>query len=103
MVGPPPGFLKDHLEVSQGSERVCWILMIVTDFQNSAENGMFGHPARDTFDLVTPSCRSLFYDSYCDVITRYGPFSKVVRNMKITVKPSRLGHRQINKCSVNSG
>ena len=38
-----------------------------------------------------------------DVVTRYEPFSKVVRNMRMTVKIPRLSHKKINKCSVNSG
>ena len=49
-----PSLLDDRLEVSQGSDLVGRILVVVTDFlQNRNDNEMFGHPARDTFDLVT--------------------------------------------------
>ena len=34
---------------------------------------MFGHPARDTFDLVTQNCRLLYNDSNGSVVLRYGP------------------------------
>ena len=56
---------------------------------------MFGHPVRDTFDLVTPNCRFLKNDSYCDVVTRCGQFSKIVRDMRIAVIIKRPGHRKM--------
>ena len=58
---------------------------------------------RKTFDVVTPNCRFLYNDSHCNVVTRYGPFSKVVRNVGIAVDIRRLCHWEINKCFVNSG
>ena len=96
-----PSLLNDQLEVGQGSKWVGWILMIVV--QNSAEDQMFGHSAWDMFDVVTPNYRFLHNDSYCDVVTRYGPFSKVVTNMGIAVQLPRLGHRYINERPVDSG
>ena len=96
-------FFEDHLEVGQGGESVVRVLVVFTDpFQDRAIR-MFGHSTRNTSGLVTPNCRFLNHDTYCDVFTRYGPFSKVARNMTITVKITRLSHREINKCSVNSG
>ena len=100
-------FFEDYLTVSQGSEWVVRVLVVLTDpFQDRAKHRMFGHPARNTFGLVTSNCRCLYLGTNCDVVTRYGPVSKVARNMRITVKTvkiTRVSHREINKCSVNSG
>ena len=97
-----PSFLNDYLEVSQGGKRFVGVLAVTDPFQK-CRNGTFGHPTRNSPDLFTTICRFLHDDSYCDISTRYGPFSKVVRNMRSAMKITRLSHREINKCSVNSG
>ena len=99
-----PIFLNNYLEVSQSGKRFVGVLVAVTDlFQNSAENGMFGHSTRNSLDLVATICRFLHDDSYCNMITRYGPLSKVVRNMRIAMKITRLSHKYINDRPVDSG
>ena len=64
---------------------------------------MFGHPTRDTFDLVAPICRFLCYDTHCCVVTRDGAFTKVFKDMRIAVEVTCLSHRKINACPVKSG
>ena len=87
-------FPKDYLEVSQGGEWVVGVLVAFTDpFQDRAKHRVFGHPARNTFSLVTPKCRFLYNDSCCDVVTRYGPFAKMVKKKK-AMKITLLGHKE---------
>ena len=79
------GSLNDYIEVSQGSKRFVKVLVAFTDpFQNGAQHQKFGHLTRNTFGLVTPD-RRLYNDSYCDVVTRYGPFVNIVRNSESPV------------------
>ena len=48
-------FLESNPEVTQGKEWVVRVLVTVTDlFQHGAENGMFGPPTRNAFDLGAP-------------------------------------------------
>ena len=99
-----PGFLIDYFEVSQNVKWVVGKLVIVTDpFQNSAEDGMFRHPTRDSLDVFATTCWFLHDDSDRNMITRYGPLAKVVRNMRVTVKVTRLCHKYISECPVDSG
>ena len=53
--------------------------------------------------LVTPSSRFLYDDRYTCMITRYGPFSKVLWDMRIAMEVACIGHREIDKCSINPG
>ena len=97
-----PSLLNDYLEVGQGGKRLVRVLVTVTDLlQDSAEYRMFGHPTRYSLDFVTTACRFLHDDSDCNMITRYGPFSQVVRDMGITMKITRLCYRYMNERSVN--
>ena len=78
--------------------------MIVTDlFQNGTENGMLGHPTRDTFDLMAPICRFLYDNAHCCVVTRDGAFTKVLKDVGMAMKISCLSHRKVKKYPVNSG
>ena len=46
---PFPSFLNDLLEVSKSGKRLIGVLMIIADLlQNGAEDGMFGHPIRNS-------------------------------------------------------
>ena len=91
-----------YLEVSWGGKRIvrCWWPSRIL-FKKRAENGKFGHPTRNPLDVVIPICRCL-HDDY---ITRYGPFSKVVRNMRMAnhgLKITCLSH-WYDERRVNSG
>ena len=99
-----PGLLNDYLEVSQGGKGLIGVPMVIADlFQNSTRNTMFGHSTRNSLDLVTTTSRFLHDDSYCDMITRYGPSSKVVRNMRIAMKITRLSHWYMIDRPVDTG
>ena len=43
---------------------------------------MFGHPTRNAFALVAPNCRSLNNDAYRCMVTRNGPFTKILKHMR---------------------
>ena len=78
--------------------------MIVTDlFQSGAENGMFRYPARNTCDLVAPICRFLYDDTHCNMGTRDGTFTQLLKDVRIAVKIKFVSHWEINECPVNSG
>ena len=95
MMGLFSSFLEDYLEVSQGGERIVRVLVAVIGpfSKQSKKTGRLDIPARNTFDLVIPIGRYLHDDSHCHMITRYGPLTKVVRNMRVTVKITRLSNR----------
>ena len=79
-----PGFLNDYFEVSQSVRRLVRILVVHDPSQKSAEDGMFGHPTRDSLDLVATNCWFLHDDSDRNMITRYEPLTKIVRNMRVS-------------------
>ena len=82
----------------EAGEWVVRVLMVFTDpFQDGAKHKMFGHPTRNTFSLNTSNCRFLYNHTYCDVVTRYGPFSKIVRDMRMIVIITCLSLREIMK------
>ena len=67
-------FFEDDFEVGEGGERVIRVPMTVTDLlRNGAENGMFGHPTRDSLDFAAASCRFLHDYSDSNMIARNGP------------------------------
>ena len=68
-------------------------MVIVKPLQKGAENGMFGHPAGNTFAQVSSSCWFLNDKTCCCVITRNGPILQVFKDMGVAVKITRLGHR----------
>ena len=79
-------------------------LVIVADqFHNGAENGMFGHPTRTAFALVTPNRLLLYEDTYSRMVTRNGPFPKIHENKRVAMEIACFSHREIDKCSVNPG
>ena len=64
MNGPFSGVFENDSEICKSNEGVIRVLVTVSDlFQNGAENGIFGHPTRNSFDLVAPSCRFLYDDT----------------------------------------
>ena len=64
---------------------------------------MFGHPTRNAFALVATSSWFLLDDANSCLVTRYGPFPKILEYMRIAVEVPCFSHRDIDKCSVNSG
>ena len=76
-------------------------MVIVKPLQKGAENGMFRHPARNAFALVSPICWLLNDKMYCCVITRNGPIPQVLEDMGVAVKITRLSHREIDKNTIN--
>ena len=86
MNSPFSRFPENDLEICKGDEWVIRVSVNVTDlFQNKAENGIFGHTTRNAFALVTPNCRFLYGDTHSCMVTRYGPFTKVLKYMRIAV------------------
>ena len=63
---------------------------------------MFGHPAGNTFALVSSICWLLSDEAYCCVITRNGAISQVFEYMRGTVKTTCFSHRQIDENTINS-
>ena len=55
---------------------------------------MFGHPTWNAFALVSPSSRFLIDDTYRCMITRYGPFSKVLWDMRKAMEVNRVDDLQ---------
>ena len=101
---PFSGFFQNDVEICQSDEWVIRALVIVTDlFQNRAEHVMFGHPTRNTFDLVAPICRFLNDDTHRCMVTRYGPFTKILKYIRIAVEIACFSHMEIDECPVNSG
>ena len=47
-------------------------------------NGMCGHPAGNTFALVSSICGLLNDEAYCCVVTRNGSLHQVLKDMKIS-------------------
>ena len=89
------------LGVLRRSESDEWVVRVTDLFQDRAEDGMFGHPTRDTFHLVAPICRFLYDDTHGCMVTRYGPFRKILKHMRIAVDIACLSHREIDTRSVN--
>ena len=97
-------FLQNDFEICQSDEWIIRVLVIVTDlFQNGAENGMFGHAVRNAFAQVTPNCWFLYDDTYSCMVTWYGPFTKILKYMRIAVEVACFSHKEIDKCPVNPG
>ena len=79
MNGPLSSFLENDFDICKSDEWVIRVLVIAADqFRNSAENGMFAHPTRNAFALVTQKSRYLYGDTFRCMVTRYGPFSKIL-------------------------
>ena len=57
-----------------GQERICGRREAASE--KRTENGLYGHPAGNTFALVSSKCRSLNDEACCCVITRYGPIPR---------------------------
>ena len=67
-------------------------VVVVKLLQQRTENGMFGHPAGNTFARVSSICGLLNDEAYCCVITRNGPIHQVLKDMRVTVKISCFSH-----------
>ena len=63
-------------------------MIIVKPLQKGTENGMFGHLARNAFALVSSICWLLNDEAYCCMITRNGPISQFLEDVRVTVKIS---------------
>ena len=86
-------------EATNGTDGGVW--WVTALFQTRAANGMFGHPTRNAFALVTPTSRFQYDDTYSCMVTRYGPFSKILEYMRIAVEVPCFSHGEIDECSVN--
>ena len=64
---------------------------------------MLGHPTRNAFALVSPNSRFLNDHTYRCVVTRYGPFPQVLKNMGVAMEVVRFSHGKIDKRSINPG
>ena len=65
-------------------------MVVAKLLQQGTENGMFGHPAGNTFALVSSIYGLLNDEAYRCMITWNGPLFQVLKEMRVTVKISRL-------------
>ena len=63
-------------------------MVVVKPLQKGAENGMFGHPAGNSFAHVSSRCWLLNDKTYCCVVTRNGPSPQVLEDMRMTMELS---------------
>ena len=80
-----PGLLNDHFK-GQLERQVAR--------RDTGDRVMSRHPTRDSLDLVATIRWFLHDDSDRNMITRYGPLTKVVRNLRVTVKVEACHRRQ---------
>ena len=81
----------DNFEVCECTKWVGRVLVVVIDlFQKRAENGMFAHSTRNAFALAAPNCRFMNNDTYGCMVTRYGPFHQVLKNMGVAMEVACL-------------
>ena len=64
---------------------------------------MFGHPTRNALAQVTPNSRFLYDNAYSCMVTRYRPFSKILKYVGIAVEVTSFSHREIDECSIKPG
>ena len=57
-------------------------VVVVKLLQQGTEDGMFGHPAGNTFALVSSTCGLWNDEAYRRVITRNGPVPQVLEDME---------------------
>ena len=76
-------------------------MVVMQLLQQGTDNGMFGHPAGNSFSLVSSICGSLSEDAYCCVITRNGFLPQVLKDMRITTEDSSFSHGEIDKNTIN--
>ena len=62
---------------------------------------MFGHSTWNAFALLSLIRRLLDDNTYSRVMTRNGPVPQILKNMGEAMKVTRLGHRQVNKDTIN--
>ena len=63
-------------------------VVVMKLLQQGTEIGMFGHPAGNTFALVSSMSKFPDNEAYCSVVTRNGPIPQVLEDPRVTVKIS---------------
>ena len=96
-------FLEHNFEVCKSSNWVVRVLVIVIKPpQNRIEDGMFEHPTRDAFALVSP--KSLSMNNHTTDAWSLGMdlFTNILKYMRIAVEFARFIHWNIDKGSIQS-
>ena len=91
-------FFEVNFEVFECAKWISRVLVIfIKPFSKRTEDGMFGHPTRDAFALVSSHSRSLNNHTNSCVVTRYGPLPQILKNMGVSVEVASLSHRNIDE------
>ena len=67
-------------------------VVVVKVLQYGTENLMFGHPAGNSFALLSSICGSLNDEACCCVITRNGFLPQVFKDLRVTMEVSGFSH-----------